>query len=478
LLLNYKGSVGFGCLTLLFIAWVFDAVTEKSRWHAFVYFLLYILTFETCFKAVSGHWNSTDYLRVLFNLSSGYSETHAMVPPNDSLYYWGGLFAVAALAMAWNYIRLRVLPRFTIIFFLMSIFLWLYFEYKHGFVRAEVVHINWFFKDIFTILLFWAIGHQTHKRCASTLTILFLILALASFINAQQLLGTRTFSGLFNARLQEVKSLPFNTVIPNQHKPQELANDKLSLNLYQNLFQFMHREAATFQGPQRPTLSVVSNQVILLRYLPDFETHFMPSLLQYISAGCPSIQRKNRAFLTDPSRPDYLLFGNLTPDESCLPIYQSHTLAPLLENYEQISYLDGFYILKRKMGGPENVQTILPQLSIPPPSRCFLLAHSILKFIFKAPVLMLRVAFLNQETQKLIIMNDRITLIDLQNGVFSGPFSFPRNFHQPPGSHKNTVIVLKVQTYWTGWGSWFMKPWAHLPIEVKYIDPRDIPIKR
>ena len=198
--------------------------------------------------------------------------------------------------MAWNYIHLQISPRFSKILFLISVFLWLYFEYKHSFVRADVVHIDWFFKDVFSILPFWAIGQRNHERHAVTLPILFLMLALMSFNSNQRLLGAETFGGLFKAHLQEVKSLPFSALFSNRHKSQELANDKPNQNLYQNLFQFMHHEAASFPSSQRPTLSFVSNRVMLLRYLPDFEMRFAPSLLQYISAGCPDLQRADKTF--------------------------------------------------------------------------------------------------------------------------------------------------------------------------------------
>jgi hypothetical protein len=297
LLLNYKGSVGFACFALLFTAWIYDAITDKNHWwRPFGHLLLYTLTFEACFKAVSGQWSSSNYLRILFSLSSHYPETHAINPPHDSCYYLGGLFIIAAFAMAWNYIHLQISPRFSKILFLISVFLWLYFEYKHSFVRADVVHIDWFFKDVFSILPFWAIGQRNHERHAVTLPTLFLILALMSFNSTQQLLGAETFGGLFKAHLQEVKSLPFSALFSNRHKSQELANDKPNQNLYQNLFQFMHHEAASFPSSQRPTLSFVSNRVMLLRYLPDFEMRFAPSLLQYISAGCPDLQRADKTF--------------------------------------------------------------------------------------------------------------------------------------------------------------------------------------
>ena len=187
---------------------------------------------------------------------------------------------------------------------------------------------------------------------------------------------------------------------------------------------------------------------------------------------------KTQTFLSDPSCPDYLLLDTPTIDGRCPLFDQSHMLAPILENYENIAYVDHFAVLKRKNNGPQNAKWILPFLRTPPPSLGFRFTHSILNLVFKTPILNIRVAMLDQKAHEISIMDYRVTLIDLQNGVFLGPNTFPQNFPPPPGSPQSSVEILKIQTHWTGWGSWFMKPWAHLPIEVQYIDPRDIPIKR
>jgi hypothetical protein len=478
LLLNYKGSIGFACLFLLFIAWLFNALNSKSLRSAYGYFLLYALTFEGCFMATSGHWSCLSYLSILSKLTSSYSETYSLSPTHDSYYLWGILFIFAAFFSAWNYIHLQQdSSKRRNIFFLLSVFFWLYFEYKHGFVRADFLHIDRFYKDTLTILLIWSLGAQTYKIRELFLSRLSLLLALVCLISTQQLLGDSPLTSLFKSRIREAQTFTFNIFPSNHTKPQNIAYDRFLPSLFHDLFSFMHRQAASSPVSQHPTLSFISDKVLLLKYLPEFETRLMPSTLQYIAADCPSLQRKNQTFLSAPSRPDYLLLDSLTLDSRSPMFDLSHVLAPILEHYERIAYLNGFTVLKRKRNTPENAETILPLLSTPPPPWGLRLTQSALKFIFKTPTLMIRSAFIDTKTKDIYVETHCVTLADFRNGVFLGPTSLLQNFPPPPGPSQNPVSVLKVQTYWDGDGSWFLKPWKHLPIEIRYLDPRAPSIK-
>jgi hypothetical protein len=479
LLLGFYGSTGFACLVLLLIAWFFNGLVVGSPWHPIRYFLLYALTFEGCFKIASGHWNIKPYLRVLSELTFSYSETYALSPPSETYYLLGFLFVIAVFFLAWNYIRLQCdLPKRKNVFFLLSVFIWLFFEYKHGFIRADVLHIERFYKDTLPILIFWSFGTRLPNIRTIVLSAISLLFSLVCFVSTQQFPGRNTFMGLFKTRIQEAQDFSFNAIFSSHPSNQGMPYDLFLPYCCQDLLSFMHHEAVSFSGPQRPTFSLVSNQLILLRYLPDFDMQFMPTELQYISADCPDLQRANQVFLLNTSRPDYLLLDTPTIDGRCPLSDLSHLLAPILENYENIAFLDGFTVFKKKDTGRENARIFFPFLTTPLPSVSLRLTRSVVGFILKAPVLMVRVAFFDHKTKNFYVTNYRVTLSDLQNGVFMGPDSLLENFSKPPGLPQNFVTILKVQAYWAGWGSWFMKPWAHLPIEVKYFDPRDTPIKR
>jgi hypothetical protein len=83
--------------------------------------------------------------------------------------------------------------------------------------------------------------------------------------------------------------------------------------------------------------------------------------------------------------------------------------------------------------------------------------------------------FQNGRSKTIFKGDFQVPLIDLENGLLFQPDSFPMHFPSVPEKPSDSVQILAAQTYWSGWGSSLMKPWAHLPVDVKYINPRNEP---
>lgn len=473
LLLPLKGSLGFTCAAMLALAWVAQWALKADRKNLPWPLVVYGVVFLVVFRLTAGQWNPLPYLRGILSFTAGYPESNALSPRASIAYLPGLLAAGAAFLTAWFFSTgwgwARRGP------FLAVSFVWLFFAFKHGFIRADN-HMLGFYQTLLPVTAFWNAASPASSVRNRGLAWACLLSVWAMLNVHLGLLGRLSVGDLVAFRAGETRWNPLTTTPLDRTRPQALPQDAVLGERYKTLVALVGEKAKGREGGKRPSLALVSNRLLLFRLFPDFSPRYLPSLLSYASSGSSWLQAKNVAFLDREDRPDYLLMEAASIDDRDPLFDLSHLLKPLLEHYRSVGFADGFVLLERiPAGGAVNPPVTLPYLRMATPSPFFRLTHFLLRAVLKPPVMLVRVTYQEGGKGPDRSRAIRVDSDDLRSGLFFCPDEYPKGFPPAPGASAPPLRVKSIDVRWTGWGAQVLARCPKPSIGLFYLDPRKQP---